>query len=76
MLQYYKNLKYYINIIRDLIDEKLPLGIGDVPYTNNQLPSSCINPQLLNLATGFVANIDFETGIKEVIDYYKNSYLV
>lgn len=60
-------LANYITQIRDLIDPQLPLGIGEVPYKDTRLPSSCVDMTSLKADTGFVPQIPFEVGIKEVI---------
>lgn len=61
----------YIEIIRDYIDGSLPLGIGEVPYANDRLPSSCIDLTKIYEDTGFIPKVNFEDGIKEVIDMMK-----
>lgn len=61
-------LSDYIYKIRDLIDPSLPLGIGELEYTNSVVPMSCIDLSLLTRDTGFVPNISFEEGIRRVID--------
>lgn len=61
-------LSRYIEMIRDYIDVSLPLGIGAVPYRKKELPSSCIDLSAIQEDTGFVPEIDFAEGIKEVID--------
>ncbi len=49
----------------------LPIGIGDVPYVDDRLPSSCVDLSRLQADTGFKPKISFETGIKEVIEAMK-----
>lgn len=66
-----KPLSMYIGTVSNLIDESIPLGIGEVEYDNNIIPSSCIDTTYLEQDLGFKANIDFEEGIKEVIEYYR-----
>lgn len=58
----------YIEIIHDYIDPTCPIGIGEIPYKNNLLPSSCIDLSALCNDTGYVPEINFKEGIKEVID--------
>lgn len=58
----------YITQIRDIIDPSLPLGIGEIPYKDTRLPSSCVDMVSLKKDTGFVAEIPFEVGIKKVIE--------
>lgn len=58
----------YIEIIHNYIDVNLPLGIGEVPYADDLLPSSCIDLSRIYEDTGFVPKVDFKEGIKAVID--------
>lgn len=64
-------LSNYIRIIHKKIDETLSLGIGEIPYSKEVLPSSCIDLTDIQVDTGFVPGIDFETGISKVIDTIK-----
>ena len=64
-------LYQYIDIIHQYIDPKAPMGIGEIPYRDNRMPSSCIDLSALYNDTGFVPKIDFEKGIREVIDTMK-----
>lgn len=57
----------YIREIHAQIDETLPLGIGDIPYRTNRLPSSCVDLTELQTDTGFIPEITFSDGIKGVI---------
>lgn len=61
----------YIEIIHKYIDQKLPIGIGEIPYASEKMPSSCIDLSSIYEDTGFVPEVDFEQGIKEVIDYMR-----
>lgn len=61
-------LSRYIYMIRDLINPKLPLGIGDLPYPDpRRLPSSCVDLTALQEDTGFVPLVPFSQGIQKVI---------
>lgn len=62
----------YIFKIRDIINPELPLGVGEVPYESNRLPMSVVDLTALQEDTGFIPHVDFETGIKEVIEEIKN----
>lgn len=66
-------LANYIRQIRDIIDPTLPLGIGEVPYKDTRLPSSCVDMTSLKRDTGFSSEIPFEIGIKEVIQKVKET---
>lgn len=61
----------YICQIRDIINPSLPLGIGEVPYKDDRLPSSCVDMTSLKKDTGFVPQVPFEVGIKKVIERVK-----
>lgn len=63
----------YITRVRDIIDPSLPLGIGEVPYKDSRLPSSCVDMTSLKKDTGFIPKIPFEIGIKEVIRNVKEA---
>lgn len=65
----------YIEIIHNYIDPSLPLGIGEVPYPNDNLPSSCIDLTRLIQDTGFTPKVEFKIGIKEVIDKMKKEII-
>jgi len=60
-------LKEYIEVIHNLIDPSLPLGIGEIAYKNDRLPQSCIDLSELAKDTGFEPKISFKEGIQKVI---------
>lgn len=64
-------LSNYIRIIHQKIDSSLPLGIGEIPYSTDMLPSSCIDLTDITRDTGFIPRIDFEDGIEKVIKQMK-----
>ncbi|MCR4650567.1 MAG: NAD(P)-dependent oxidoreductase [Lachnospiraceae bacterium] len=68
----YMPLRSYVEIIRDIIDPTLPLGIGDRPALSDKAFSSCVSIKELTADTGFVPQLDFETGIRRTIDYYRS----
>lgn len=60
----HKQMREYVEIIRDLIDPALPIGIGDIPYKNpNQIDNQIIDISELSCDTGFNAEYDFKKGI-------------
>lgn len=67
----YRQMAEYVNIIRDLINPSLPLGIGDLPYKNEVIDNQMMDITELRTDTGFSPSYTFEKGIKEVIDYFK-----
>lgn len=64
----YKTLREYVEIIRDIINPDLELGIGKIPSYSLTAFSSCVNIEELTADTGFIPEVDFETGIKRMID--------
>lgn len=67
----FKPLKNYITQIRDIIDPKLELGIGEIPSLSAQTFSSCVSIYDITKDTGFVPEITFEEGILKTIEFYK-----
>ena len=64
-------LREYIEIIRDCIDPSLPLGFGEVPYSDKQVMYLCADISKLSADTGFRPQVDFEEGIRRTIEYVK-----
>ena len=62
-------LKEYIEIIRNIISPELPVGYGEVAYSDKQIMYLCADIEELVRDTGFKEEYSFETGIKETIDY-------
>ena len=62
----------YVKIIRDHIDESLPLGIGDLPYKNKTIDNQILDISSLQQDTGFQPKVTFEQGIIKTIDYFKS----
>ncbi len=65
-------LHNYIRVIHELINPLIPLGLGDIPYESDLIPSSCIDLTRIREDTGWYPKIDFNTGIVRVIDAIKN----
>ncbi|NNJ32821.1 NAD-dependent epimerase/dehydratase family protein [Lacrimispora defluvii] len=65
----------YIETIRNLINPDLPLGIGDVPYMSDKLPCSCVDLTAIKRDTGFQPKVDFEDGIKGVIEMLRQEMM-
>jgi nucleoside-diphosphate-sugar epimerase len=66
-----KELREYINVIRDIINPALPIGIGEMPYKSGK-PDNCeMDISELQKDTGFVPQVFFDCGIKRTIDWLK-----
>ncbi len=68
-------LHEYISTIRDCIDADLPLGIGEMEYSNNQVMHLCANISNLADDTGFQPEFSFHDGIARTIAWYKGEIL-
>lgn len=64
-------LKEYITIMRDMINTSLELGLGDVPYAENQVMKLCADITELTADTGFVPTVEFRDGIQNTIEWIK-----
>ena len=61
-------LREYIDIIHKKIDPNLPVGIGELEYSNDKMPCSCVDLTDLIKDTGFYPSVPFEQGIEMVIN--------
>lgn len=64
-------LREYIEITRDAIDQNLPLGFGEIPYSEKQVMYLCADISKLMEDTGFKPSVSFEEGVRQTIDYVK-----
>lgn len=65
-------LKNYIEQIRNAINPRLELGIGEKPYADKQLMYLCADISRLTQDTGFVPQVSFEEGIRKTLKWYKS----
>ena len=68
-------LKNYLFRIRDIIDPKLKLGLGEKPYTPTTVMHLACDITKLKEDTGFKPMVDFEEGIKRTIAWNRQYYL-
>lgn len=61
----------YVEAIRDAIDPALPLGVGERPYADKQVMHLCADIDSLTHDTGFTPQINFQTGIRNTIEWMK-----
>lgn len=64
-------LKDYILAIRDAVDPTLEVGIGEVPYFENQVMYLCADISELQKDTGFKVKYSFEEGIKATVAHVR-----
>lgn len=65
-------LKDYIYAIRDAIDPKISVGIGELPYYENQVMYLAADISSLQNDTGFMPKYTFEEGIKATVEWVKS----
>ena len=65
-------LSDFIYTIRDAINPALPVGIGDLPYSSDQVFFLCAGIESLRKDTGFVPQYSFQQGIEETIKWVRN----
>ena len=66
-----KPLKEYIEIIRSMIDDRLEIGYGEIPYGEKQVMHLCADISELTADTGFKPQYSFEEGIRETISWVR-----
>lgn len=65
-----KSLKEYITTIRDITAPEAKCNFGAVDYFPNQVMYLCADITDLQRDTGFEPAVDFETGIKNTVEWY------
>ena len=61
-----RQLREYIEDIRNVINPKMELGFGEIPYAPNQVMYLCADISELTKDTGFVPEYEFESGLCEI----------
>ena len=61
----HRKMREYVEMIRNIINPSLPVGIGDIPYKNETIDNQVLDISELVRDTGFKASVDFEIGIKK-----------
>ena len=64
-------LREYFEALRDAVDPSLPLGLGEMPYPENQVMHLEADISELQRDTGFAQRTSFEEGIREVVKQYR-----
>lgn len=59
----------YVHELKNVINPELHLGIGDLPYSDNQVMYLCANIDELQRDTGFIPSTNFTDGIKKTIKW-------
>ena len=66
-----RSLKDYITDIRDIACPSAKCNFGAVDYFPNQVMYLCADIDDLKRDTGFEPTVDFKTGIKNTVEWYK-----
>ncbi|WOO35453.1 NAD(P)-dependent oxidoreductase [Anaerocolumna sp. AGMB13020] len=66
-------LSKYIEIIRDIINPSLPMGIGELPYKTTKVDNSIVDITLLTEDTDYKPRYTFYQGIVNTIEYFKKN---
>lgn len=66
-----RQLKEYVEMIRDAVDSSIPLKFGTIPYGKNQVMHLEADITMLSNDTGFLPNTDFENGIRKTVEYVR-----
>ena len=66
-------LNTYINDIKNAINPNIKLDLGSIPYAEKQVMSLIADTTNLKADTGFIPDYNFTKGIKETIEWYKES---
>ncbi|AFM01821.1 nucleoside-diphosphate-sugar epimerase [Desulfitobacterium dehalogenans ATCC 51507] len=67
-----KPLKDFLKVMRDRVDPRIPLNLGEIQYSGVPLDYSLFDLHLLNEDTGFVPEVSFEDGIDKTIAWLKD----
>lgn len=62
-----RKLKEFIEVIRDTIDPKIPLYLGEIPFSGKSVPMEWFDCSKLTDDTGYMPEISFEEGIKRTV---------
>ncbi len=58
----------YIEIMKNVINPNLEIGIGDIPYNGKTIMNLCADISSLQKDTGFITEIGFKDGINMIIN--------
>lgn len=64
-------LREYVEVLRDAIDPSLPLGFGELPYSDRQVMQLQADISSLSRDTGFVPRVPFKEGIRHTIEWIR-----
>lgn len=65
-------LRDFISQLRDIIDPRLPLGFGEMPYRHDQVMHLQADISRLKAATGWVPQTSLQDGIRHTVEWYRS----
>jgi nucleoside-diphosphate-sugar epimerase len=68
-------IREVVEHIRNLVDPELPIGLGELPYRQNQIMHLEGDVSRLQSMTGWNAEILLEEGLRRTVEWYKNEDL-
>jgi nucleoside-diphosphate-sugar epimerase len=69
-----ESLRKIVETLRDAIDPKLPLGIGEVPYRPDQVMHLEADVSKLTKATGWTPATRLEEGLKQTVAWHRQQH--
>lgn len=64
-------LRDFVTMVRDRIDPSIPLGLGEVPYREDQVMFLQADISRLRAATGWKPEVTLSEGIRRTVEWYK-----
>lgn len=69
-----RTLREFFEAIRDAVDPKLQLGLGEIPYAKNQVMHLQADISTLTADTVFVPSVQFEDGIAKTVEVRRSKF--
>ncbi len=69
------NLRFIIESVRDLIDPSLPVGLGELPYSHDQVMHLEGNIARIHEATGWQPRTSLEDGLQKTVAWHRQQRL-
>ena len=66
-------LKEYVEILRDAVDSRLEVGLGEVAYGPKQVMHLCADISFLQRDVGFEPRVSFEEGVRRTLEWMRAS---
>lgn len=68
-----RKLADYMLALRAIVNPQAPMGIGDLPYNENQVMYLCADISTLTEDTGFRPQVSFEEGVRRTAQWMKEN---